>query len=150
MIAIEKLSLGAAPYIGHFVTLLLAIVAISHLIHLWSHPSRQTARDFVARAWDAWVLFLRSQLDYPELPAGRSRWKPVSILEAIKALPSISSSLLFLGFFILIVLGEAFYGLDNPALSPSTHLMILAFLIAVVTFARMLMVHGVKTWHGIR
>ncbi|WJR67828.1 hypothetical protein QTA58_03425 [Neorhizobium sp. CSC1952] len=167
MISFTGISIGSLPYEDYLaplvalvavMTALAAIVGGVYLlgryvrlaIRQWTALSMRPFYEAIGRAWDALVLFLRGQLDYPELPNGRARWRPVDVPEAVKAAPCLIFSLLLLGIFTVITMLYGWQGLGSPKLSLGAHAMVLAYLVGIVAFARMLMVRGVKIWHGLR
>ncbi|MGK6317680.1 hypothetical protein [Neorhizobium sp. DT-125] len=166
MISITGISIGSLPYEDYLAPLVALVVIVTALtatvgavyfvgryvrlaIRQWTAPSMQPFYKAIGQVWNALVGFLRRLLTYPVLPNGWAKWRPIGLRQAVKALPPISGSLLFMGLFTWVTIVYGWYGLGNPKLSLVMHATIIAYLIAAVSFARMLMVRGVKIWHGL-
>jgi len=129
--------------------ILKAVELVQKIVTLSTSADMKPFYQGVTRVWLALVSFLKRLFGYPKLPEGRVKWRPINFRQAVKALPNISGSLLFMCIFASITMLYGWYGPGNPKLSFSAHVTVGTYLVAIVAFARMLMVRGVKIWHGL-
>ena len=129
---------------------LLICFAVQQIVAFQVSAKMQPVNTGIIRLWDQVLLGLHALFDYPELPRGWTKWRPVSLNAAIKALPAIFCSLFFMGVFTMVTMLYGWNGFGNPKFSFGAHVTVITCVIGMVAFARLMMVKGVKTWHGLR